>query len=162
MSDIDDILDSVQHDNGCSASLGPAYVCKCRMADRVAEAKREIQSLRLRSHMLDEWDHDRRKVLEGACPSDEKHCACVPILRVDLAAKQDGWNRALELLGQCSIERDRWRRILEECKRALARANIDRSHSNWNGDLAGVAVELANTIEEMNAMIDTDREGSAA
>lgn len=46
---------------------------------KVAEYAAELKA------RLDDYEADRRRVLSGECAEDEKHCACVPVLRQEIA-----------------------------------------------------------------------------
>ena len=42
---------------------------------------------------LDDWLEGAKRVMSEDCPTDEKHCACVPTLRRELAKVTQGDSR---------------------------------------------------------------------
>lgn len=46
------------------------------------------QQYLLAQSRVDDYRADFEKVLGERCPTDERHCGCVPILRAELAAKE--------------------------------------------------------------------------
>lgn len=48
MSDLDDELSALRHDEGCSAAFGDDLRCRCRLEARRGEAREELAKLRER------------------------------------------------------------------------------------------------------------------
>ena len=55
--------------------------------------KAEDENARLKM-IIDDYRSDIAKVLNDRCPTDEKHCGCVPILRRQI----NNYQKALELI----------------------------------------------------------------
>ena len=55
--------------------------------------KAEDENARLKM-IIDDYRSDIAKVLNDRCPTDEKHCGCVPILRGQI----NNYQKALELI----------------------------------------------------------------
>ena len=53
----------------------------------------EEENARLKM-IIDDYRSDIAKVLNDRCPTDEKHCGCVPILRGQI----NNYQKALELI----------------------------------------------------------------
>jgi len=54
--------------------------------DRIRQLESDLSEAR---RQLAEWQEAGERVMAEKCPSDEKHCTCVPLLRRQLAALQD-------------------------------------------------------------------------
>ena len=52
------------------------------LEDAVCELRQQLAD---KTEELDDWREGHRRVMSEDCPSDEKHCACVPTLRRELA-----------------------------------------------------------------------------
>lgn len=46
MSDLDEEIANLRHDDGCSAGIDAAYRCRCRLEARRADARAELDGLR--------------------------------------------------------------------------------------------------------------------
>jgi len=63
------------------------------MTDRGELERLRAENARLKM-IIDDYRSDIAKVLNDRCPTDEKHCGCVPILRGQI----NNYQKALELI----------------------------------------------------------------
>lgn len=78
--------------------------------------RRELDEAR---EELTDWIEGAKRAADEPCRTDEKHCTCVGPLRELARQRQEGWDRALELLGAAIIERDGERGREERLRKAL-------------------------------------------
>lgn len=76
------ILDCLEHGAGT-----------CRNADTIDELRARAERAEAR---LQEYQDDTARVLSEQCPTDERHCGCVPILRKEIARLSDIEAKAIE------------------------------------------------------------------
>ena len=84
------------------------------MTDRGELERLRAENARLKM-IIDDYRSDIAKVLNDRCPTDEKHCGCVPILRGQI----NNYQKALELIitvSELSQAITLARRALEEVK----------------------------------------------
>jgi len=63
------------------------------MTDRGELERLRAENARLKM-IIDDYRSDTVRVLNDRCPTDEKHCGCVPILRGQI----NNYQKALELI----------------------------------------------------------------
>lgn len=78
---------------------------------------------------LDDWQESYAKVVEDRCPTDEVHCACVPILRAEADGQRERADRAERERDEARAERDE---ALENLRAVNARMEIvDQEAIRW-------------------------------
>ena len=75
MSALDDLIEEVAHQDGCSRAYGQKYRCKCRMDERRTEASAELAALRAENEKLRARGGDLELILRYQFDAD-KNAEC--------------------------------------------------------------------------------------
>lgn len=124
---------------------------------------------------LDDIKASHRAIMEEQCPTDERHCSCVPFLRRELetARTENHWNRmktaekredglrdelkqlrskAVEMVSEIQSELDAANRRIAELEAENAALTAERDHARQ--DAATVRLQLAETQRPFTVTVE--------
>ena len=93
------------------ASLKKHRVERDELIDEIACLEQEVERLR---ETLDEITERHVRVMEERCPTDERHCTCVPMLRGEIERLQLENNKLHTECGHLQADLAECRRLLQE------------------------------------------------